>query len=134
GARISGKVRRMARRATERDPVTNQFVRKGGSAGNAAGGNSGAPHSVDPVATGAGASEPSEPASASAKRGSGPASGTSSASSAAKAGTSLDLSSLQGVIQGAHAIIAYFDQPHWMMNDSDAKQYAAAWGNALRHF
>jgi hypothetical protein len=39
------------------------------------------------------------------------------------------------VIGGAHAIMAMTrNEPHWLLTDADAKQYAAALQNAARHF
>jgi hypothetical protein len=39
------------------------------------------------------------------------------------------------LLQGFHAIIALRrDEPHWMLNEADAKRYGAALANALRHF
>jgi hypothetical protein len=44
------------------------------------------------------------------------------------------LSALAGVLQGFHAVIAFQrSEPHWMLNDDDAKRYGTALGNALRH-
>lgn len=37
-------------------------------------------------------------------------------------------------MQGAHALLAMrLDQPHWLLNDADAKTYGAAIANAMRH-
>jgi hypothetical protein len=44
------------------------------------------------------------------------------------------LSALAGVLQGFHAVIAFQrSEPHWLINDDDAKRYGTALGNALRH-
>jgi hypothetical protein len=44
------------------------------------------------------------------------------------------LSAAAGLLQGAHAIIAMQRQePHWMLNDDDAKKYGQALANAMRH-
>jgi hypothetical protein len=44
------------------------------------------------------------------------------------------LSALGGVLQGFHAVIAFQrSEPHWLLNDDDAKKYGTALGNALRH-
>jgi hypothetical protein len=44
------------------------------------------------------------------------------------------LSALAGALQGVHVIIAMQrNEPHWMLNDEDAKRYGTALGNALRH-
>ena len=44
------------------------------------------------------------------------------------------MSSLAGVLQGFHAIIAFQRaEPHWMLNDPDAARYALAMSNAMRH-
>jgi len=37
-------------------------------------------------------------------------------------------------LQGAHAILAHFAGPHWLLNDADAKAYAAAVNNVARHY
>jgi hypothetical protein len=38
------------------------------------------------------------------------------------------------LLQGLHVMIAMrLDQPHWMLNDPDAKAYGQALSNALRH-
>jgi hypothetical protein len=45
------------------------------------------------------------------------------------------LSSAIGVIQGFHAIIGGMSQqPHWFLNDADARRYGQAMANAARHF
>jgi hypothetical protein len=45
------------------------------------------------------------------------------------------LSSAIGVIQGFHAVIAMQrSEPHWLLNDADAKRYGQALANAARHF
>lgn len=37
-------------------------------------------------------------------------------------------------MQGVHALIALKrDEPHWLLNDADAKSYGQALSNALRH-
>jgi hypothetical protein len=47
----------------------------------------------------------------------------------------LDLSSAIGVIQGFHAVIGGLArQPHWFLNDQDARRYGQAMANAARHF
>lgn len=38
------------------------------------------------------------------------------------------------IIQGFHTCAAHFGGPHWLMNDEDARTYAVAVNNALRHF
>jgi hypothetical protein len=44
------------------------------------------------------------------------------------------LSAFAAIIQSAHAGMAWrMQQPHWNMNDPDAKRYAQALGNAMRH-
>jgi hypothetical protein len=44
------------------------------------------------------------------------------------------LSAAAGLLQGFHAIIALRrNEPHWMLNDADAKRYGTALANALRH-
>jgi hypothetical protein len=44
------------------------------------------------------------------------------------------LSAAAGLLQGAHAIVAMQRQePHWMLNDDDAKKYGQALANAMRH-
>jgi hypothetical protein len=44
------------------------------------------------------------------------------------------LSAAAGLLQGFHAIIAMQRQePHWLLNDADAKQYGQALANAARH-
>jgi hypothetical protein len=44
------------------------------------------------------------------------------------------MSAAAGLLQGFHAIIAMQrSEPHWMLNDDDAKRYGAALANALRH-
>lgn len=80
------------------------------------------------------AGEPAEPESR-AKRRDAPSGNGSGGNKAGKAsGASLDLSALAGVIQGFHAIIAFQRaEPHWLVNDNDAKRYSIAIGNALRH-
>jgi hypothetical protein len=44
------------------------------------------------------------------------------------------LSTTIACIQGAHAIAAHFAGPHWLVNDADAKTYAAAINNVARHY
>jgi hypothetical protein len=44
------------------------------------------------------------------------------------------MSAAAGLLQGFHAIIAMQrSEPHWMLNDDDAKRYGTALANALRH-
>ena len=44
------------------------------------------------------------------------------------------MSAAAGLLQGFHAIIAMQrSEPHWMLNDDDAKRYGQALANALRH-
>ena len=94
---------------------------------------------VDPVAAGNAAGEPQEPG----KRGPGRPAGSGGnatgggkgAGSAKTQSASLDLSSAIGLIQGFHAVVAMTRQePHWLVNDADAKRYGAALANAARHF
>jgi hypothetical protein len=99
----------------------------------AAGGNDGTPY-VDPVAAGNAAGEPDEP-SAAPKRGRPPGSGSGAKVSGKTASASLDLSTAIGVIQGFHAVIGGLArQPHWFVNDADARRYGQAMANAARHF
>lgn len=119
-----------------RDPKTGRVVKPSGVDG-AARQNGGGP-SVDPVAAAAAAGTASEPASrpASGRRDSASSgSGRGTASTAApKAGASLDLSAWAGLMQGAHTLIAMRrNEPHWLLNDADAKTYGAAIANAMRH-
>jgi hypothetical protein len=98
-------------------------------------GNDGAAY-VDPRAAAAAAGEPSEPAAAAKRREPAAPSGGAAplGKRPSKASPSLDLSALGGVLQGAHAIIAYQRQePHWLLNDDDSKKYGTALANALRH-
>lgn len=45
------------------------------------------------------------------------------------------MSSAIGVIQGFHAVIGGLRQePHWFVNDADARRYGQAMANAARHF
>jgi hypothetical protein len=45
------------------------------------------------------------------------------------------VSSAIGVISGFHAVIGGLArQPHWFLNDADAKRYGQAMANAARHF
>jgi hypothetical protein len=94
---------------------------------------------VDPVAAGQAAGDPGEPGGR-AKRRDAPASGSPASGGTGKAGgkaqsASLDLSSAIGLIQGAHAVIGGLSrQPHWFVNDDDAKRYGQAMANAARHF
>jgi hypothetical protein len=45
------------------------------------------------------------------------------------------LSSAIGVIQGFHAVVAMQrNEPHWLLNDADARRYGLALANAARHF
>jgi hypothetical protein len=38
------------------------------------------------------------------------------------------------VLQASHQLIAMRNQqPHWLLSDADAKTYAVAWQNAMRH-
>lgn len=94
---------------------------------------------VDPgkagEAAGAAAREPdARPDSGRPKSpGSSAAAGTGTAGS--KESASLDLSSCIGILQGAHAFLAMTrQQPHWLLNDADAKVYGEALRKALRHF
>lgn len=44
------------------------------------------------------------------------------------------MSAAAGLLQGFHAIVAMQrSEPHWMLNDDDAKRYGQALANALRH-
>lgn len=92
---------------------------------------------VDPIQAGAAAgAEPGEPeprAKSGRPAGNGrPAGGTGTASAKS---TSLDLSAFAGVIAGVHGIIAMQRrEPHWLLNEADARRYSIALGNALRHF
>lgn len=44
------------------------------------------------------------------------------------------MSAAAGLLQGFHAVIAMTrDEPHWMLNDADAKRYGIALSNALKH-
>lgn len=39
-----------------------------------------------------------------------------------------------GLLQGMHAIVAMrMEQPHWLLNDADARVYGQALQNAIRH-
>jgi len=44
------------------------------------------------------------------------------------------LSTTIACLQGAHAILAHFAGPHWLLNDADAKAYASAVNNVARHY
>jgi hypothetical protein len=45
------------------------------------------------------------------------------------------LSTAIGLVQGLHAVVAGLTrQPHWFVNDDDAKRYGQAMANAARHF
>jgi hypothetical protein len=120
----------------ERDAKGRIISNKVG-AGNAPSGNNGRDF-VDPVAAGQAAGEPSEPGSRPPKRpnvGTGAPGGTGPAAKPAKEkSASLDLSAAAGLIGGFHAIIAMQrNEPHWLLNDDDAKRYGTALANALRH-
>lgn len=44
------------------------------------------------------------------------------------------MSAAAGLLQGLHAAIAMRrDEPHWLLNEVDAKRYGQALANALRH-
>ncbi len=98
---------------------------------------------IDPGAAGAAAGDAPEPGSARSRRpdprppggaGEGAAAGAKGPAGAKAKGASLDLSSLAGVLQGCHAIIAFQRaEPHWLLNDPDAARYALAVSNAMRH-
>src|ERR1700733_8936502 len=92
---------------------------------------------VDPSAAGQAAGEPDEPGPR-LKRPPEPKSAAAGAGGPARPGkaqsASLDLSSAIGVIQGAHLIMAQLrSEPHWLINDDDAKRYGQAMANAARH-
>src|SRR5215472_10316607 len=94
-----------------------------------------APEFVDAAAAGNAAGQPDEPAPRAKRKE--PPGGSGNASGAGKAktqGASLDLSAAAGIHQGAHAFIAFARrEPHWQLNDADAKAYGQALANALRH-
>jgi hypothetical protein len=94
---------------------------------------------VDPLAAASAAGEPGEPGERIRRRDAPAPSGEPAGSGGKPAGkakgASLDLSALGGVIQGLHVIVAMQRaEPHWMINDDDAKKYGVALGNVLRHF
>lgn len=37
-------------------------------------------------------------------------------------------------LQGAHAVMAHWGGPHWLLNDEDARNYANAVNNVARHY
>ena len=89
----------------------------------------------EPAEPGARARRPERPGGGTAN-GASPASGARAGgkSGAAQKSAPLDLSSLAGVIQGCHAVIAFQrSEPHWLLNDPDAARYSIALANALRH-
>lgn len=46
----------------------------------------------------------------------------------------MDLSSTIFTIQALHTLFAGLGGPHWLMNDADARTYASAVANVMRHY
>lgn len=46
----------------------------------------------------------------------------------------MDLSTTIACLQGAHAVLAHWAGPHWLLNDEDARNYANAVNNVARHY
>ena len=102
------------------------------------GGNDGAAY-VDPRAAATAAGEPGEPDARAKRRDPAPPTGGDDGAAkrgrpAKEKGASLDLSALAGIVGGVHEAIAFLRQePHWNLNEADARKLGTALGNALRH-
>jgi hypothetical protein len=113
------------------------------SSGSQVEGNDGAAY-IDPRTAAAAAAPAAEPEQRAKRRDGAPPTGGDAnlgdsgapkrGRPAKEKGASLDLSALAGALQGVHVIIAMQrNEPHWMLNDDDAKRYGTALGAALRH-
>lgn len=125
------------RSIVERDPITGRILKRGpGRPPREPSGDDGA-FVHDPTAVageeGAGAGEPGGGTARRGKSvGGGPSGGAKTAGEKTRA--SLDLGTTIACLQGAHAILAHFGGPHWLLDDKDATTYAKAINNVARHY
>jgi hypothetical protein len=128
----------MSGRTSERDPVTNRFVKRDGNAANGDGSDGGP---IDPEIA-AGAGEPGEPDPRPRRRGRPRGSGGDSGGAGAgtrktrtKAGASLDLSAFTGIWCGLHLQIAQLtENPELAITEADGKAFLTALQNVMRHY